>query len=90
LTEEGGLGLIDLQDVRFRPWPLGQRARARNFRHLFNSDPQSQGVRDFGFEPFVDLYLEALPRSDSYRRHLKPKIMAYDRAWENRRRNRST
>jgi tRNA A-37 threonylcarbamoyl transferase component Bud32 len=89
LTEAGSLGLIDLQDVHFRPWPLGQWARARNFRHLFNSDPQSQGVRDFGFEPFVDLYLEALPRSDNYRRRLKPKIMAYDRAWENRRRNRS-
>jgi len=87
LTEEGNLGLIDLQDVRFRPWPLGRQARARNFRPLFNSDPQSQGVRDFGFEPFVDLYLEALPRGDSYRRRLKPKIMTYDRAWESRRRN---
>ena len=87
LVDGDTLGLIDLQDVRFRPWPLRQGARARNFRHLFASDAQSREVRAFGFEPFVDRYLEALPRGDSYRRRLKPKIMAYDRSWERRHRS---
>ena len=77
LTSDGGFGLIDLQDVRFWPWPLARRTRARNFRHLFHSKGQSRGLRSFGFEPFVDLYLAALPRSESYRKHLKPRIMRY-------------
>ena len=87
LAEDGALGLIDLQDVRFWPWPLSQNARARNFRHLFASDPNSLEVRAFGYEPFVERYLQALPRGDSYKRRLKPKIMAYDRSWERKRRD---
>ena len=87
LLEDDNLGLIDLQDMRLRPWPLSQNARARNFRHLFASDPNSLEVRAFGFEPFVERYLQALPRGDSYKRRLKPKIMAYDRSWERGRRD---
>ena len=81
LGDDGECGLIDLQDLRLSPWPLGQTARARNFRHLFKSDPNSRGVQSYGFEPFVEHYLEALPRNDRYRRRLKAKIMRNHRSW---------
>lgn len=84
LCPDGSMGLIDVQDVRFRPWPLNRASRARNFRHLFNSDEQSLEVRAFGFGRFVDLYLDAVGGSQAYTERLKPKIMAYDRAWERR------
>lgn len=82
LDEAGDFGLIDLQDVRLWPWPLGPAARVRNFRHLFHSNPQSHGLRAFGYEPFVGLYLEALPRSGSYRRRLARRLLAQERPWE--------
>ena len=85
LRHNSRMGLIDIQDMRFWPFALPQHLRARNFRHLFNSDEHSQVMREFGFERFTDIYLQALPRSDSYRKRLKPKIMAYDRAWERKR-----
>jgi len=84
LKEDGGMGLIDIQDIRFWPWQLGRKTRARNFRHLYNSDYNSLVMREFGFERFVDLYLQELPRSEAYRRSLKPLIMEWDKAWERR------
>ncbi|WP_456379709.1 hypothetical protein [Thiolapillus sp.] len=84
LREDGGMGLIDIQDIRFWPWRLGKKTRARNFRHLYNSGCNSLAMRKFGFERFVDLYLQQLPRSESYRQSLKPLIMEWDRAWERR------
>ncbi|WP_457668448.1 hypothetical protein [Thiolapillus sp.] len=82
LRPDGSMGLIDVQDVRFWPWPLNTVSRARNFRHLFNSDSQSLEMRAFGFGRFVDLYLNAVGGSPSYKRRLKSKIMAYDNAWK--------
>lgn len=87
LRKDGSMGLIDIQDVRFWPWQLGKKTRARNFRHMYNSDYHSKVMRDFGFERFVNLYLEELPRSDSYRQSLKPLIMEWDRAWERKKQN---
>lgn len=84
LLEDGQLGLIDIQDVRFRPWPLSLGERARNFCHLYNSDLQSAALRAAGYEVFVDSYLQALPRGGDYRRRLKLKIMANEKAWERR------
>ena len=82
LRPDGSMGLIDVQDARFWPWPLNAVSRARNFRHLFNSDDQSLEMRAFGFERFVGLYLNAVDGSPSYKQRLKSKIMAYDNAWE--------
>ncbi len=82
LKPGGSMGLIDIQDVRFWPWALNRSLRARNFRHLYNSDEHSLAMREFGFERFVDLYLARLPRDEAYRNSLKPLIMAFDRAWE--------
>lgn len=82
LTEDGGMGLIDIQDIRFWPWRLGKKTRARNFRHLYNSGYNSLAMREFGFARFVDLYLQELPRSEAYRQSLKPLIMKWDKAWE--------
>ncbi len=84
LREDGSMGLIDIQDIRFWPWQLGKKTRARNFRHLYNSDGCSLAMREFGFERFVDLYLQELSRSEGYRQDLKPLIMGWDRAWERR------
>ncbi len=84
LRPNGSMGLIDVQDVRFWPWSLSTASRARNFRHLFNSDDQSQEIRVFGFRRFVDLYLDAVGGSQAYTERLKPKIMAYDNAWMRR------
>ncbi len=72
LMDDGGFGLIDVQDVRFRPWPLGAGLRARNFRHLFGSRDHSSGLRAFGWERFADLYLDALP--PARRRRLAPRL----------------
>ena len=82
LKPGGSMGLIDIQDVRFWPWALNRSLRARNFRHLYNSDEHSLAMREFGFERFVDLYLARLPRDEAYRNSLKPLIMAFDREWE--------
>jgi len=84
LRPDASMGLIDIQDMRFLPWPLPQSLRARNFRHLFNSDAQSLAMREFGFDRFVDLYLEVLPRDLRYRTKLKAKIMSFDNAWVRR------
>lgn len=80
--EDGSMGLIDIQDMRFWPWPLGKKARARNFRHIYNSSIYSRSMRDFGFENFADLYLQQLPRSEDYVRQLKPLIMQLNKSWE--------
>ncbi|WP_456373545.1 hypothetical protein [Thiolapillus sp.] len=85
LKSDGSMGLIDIQDLRFWPWALNRSLRARNFRHLYNSDEHSLAMREFGFERFVDLYLKQLPREESYRNSLKPLIMDFDRAWERKR-----
>jgi len=87
LRKDGSMGLIDIQDMRFWPWALAKPVRARNFRHLFNSDYHSQVMRDYGFDKFADLYLQELPRGDAYKQRLKPMIMAWDRAWERKKRN---
>ncbi len=86
LRPDGSMGLIDIQDMRFWPWALGKKLRARNFRHLFNSDYHSKVMRDFGFERFVDMYLQQLPRDESYKQALKPLIMEWDKAWERKKR----
>jgi hypothetical protein len=84
LRPDGSMGLLAIQDTRFWPWPLSMTSRARNFRHLFNSDDQSLEMRAFGFERFVDGYLEAVGGSAGYTQRLKRKIMAYDNAWKRR------
>ncbi|HEY9037241.1 MAG TPA: lipopolysaccharide kinase InaA family protein [Pseudomonadales bacterium] len=35
LGDNGELGLIDIADMRCRPWPLNRWQRARNFAHFF-------------------------------------------------------
>jgi hypothetical protein len=57
--ETDALGLIDVADMRFRPWPLGLLARARNFRHFLRYREDVDFLRSFGFERFLDVYLDA-------------------------------
>jgi len=56
---DGGLGLIDIADIRFRPWPLTSNERARNFRHLFRSADYSQPMLAYGYRNFMRDYLQA-------------------------------
>jgi tRNA A-37 threonylcarbamoyl transferase component Bud32 len=86
LRPDGSMGLIDIQDMRFWPWALTRKVRARNFRHLYNSDYHSKVMRDFGFERFADLYLEELPRDEGYKDSMRPLIMDWDKAWERKKR----
>lgn len=56
---DGELGLIDIADIRFRPWPLTSNERARNFRHLFRSPDYSQPLLEYGYQNFMRDYLQA-------------------------------
>lgn len=55
---DGRLGLIDIADMRFRPWPLISNARARNFRHLFRSTDYNQPMLEYGYRNFMRDYLQ--------------------------------
>jgi len=84
LRKDGSMGLIDIQDIRFWPWALGAKTRARNFRHLYNSDEHSLAMRDFGYQRFADLYLQEVSAGNRRRQQLRSLIMAGDLAWEDR------
>jgi tRNA A-37 threonylcarbamoyl transferase component Bud32 len=58
LLEDGGLGLIDVADMRFISRPLSAGERARNFRHLFRRREHHVFFERFGKQRFMGLYLE--------------------------------
>ncbi len=76
LLEDGSLGLIDVGDMRFKHRRLTQGERVRNFRHLYRSADHSGGLRDFGYEPFVALYLQALSDTGGEMPGLEQKLIA--------------
>jgi hypothetical protein len=51
-------GLIDIADMKIRPYPLGILARARNFRHFFRYREDVSALESFGFGRFLDVYFE--------------------------------
>ncbi len=77
LCEDGRLGLIDLQDVRFRRRPLNAGERARNIRHLFAGGRHGASLRRWGLEPFLELYLRALPWDEGRRRRLRQRLLRH-------------
>ncbi len=65
LLPDGGLGLIDVADMRFSPLPLRVDQRKRNFRHLLRNQNHRNIFVDFGLERFLRLYLEAAALSEA-------------------------
>jgi hypothetical protein len=59
LLPEGGLGLIDVADMRFSRSPLRVDQRKRNFRHLLRNSEHRKVFSEFGLERFLDLYSNA-------------------------------
>lgn len=55
--EQGGLGLIDVADLRFRRASLSVAERARNFRHLLRNTEHLQLLQGYGVERLVEDYL---------------------------------
>lgn len=60
LATKGGLGLIDLADMRVRRWPLGTAKRIRNLRHLLRYKEDRQFLA-----PVRDAFLHGYCRSAS-------------------------
>lgn len=57
--ESGEFGLIDIADMRIRRRSLGMPARARNFRHFLRYPEDVHALAAFGFDRFLESYLEA-------------------------------
>ncbi len=51
-------GLIDVSETRFFHQPLRPMLRARNFKPLLKYEQDINAMRSFGFDRFLDLYLE--------------------------------
>jgi RIO-like serine/threonine protein kinase len=56
-TPDGGYGLIDFLDIRFKRAPLGRLLVRRNFRHL-QSYLQRRKVQGFPWEELLAAYEE--------------------------------
>lgn len=57
LPDGKNFGLIDVADMSIRFGPLGNRLRARNFRHILRCKEDAGALARFGFRNFVDCYL---------------------------------
>ncbi|MCZ6834922.1 MAG: toluene tolerance protein [Planctomycetota bacterium] len=55
---EGGLGLIDVSETRFRRGKLGPRLRARNLKHMLRYQEDIQAMQAFGLDRFLARYIE--------------------------------
>ncbi len=76
LLPSGGLGLIDVADLRFRRRPLGVVLRARNFQHLLRYEIDAESVRAFGLQRFLDIYRHAAELSPSAEARLGKRLGA--------------
>ncbi len=59
VTDGGGFGLIDIQEVRFPRLPMGLWKRIRNFKPIFHYREDRQAIFDYGVEKFAEQYLRA-------------------------------
>lgn len=58
LTADGGFGLIDFLDIRFKGRPLGRMLIKRNFQHLHNYLLRRK-VKNFPWDELTNAYTEA-------------------------------
>ncbi len=59
LLPDGGLGLIDVADMRFQCHSLSAGQRRRNFAHMLRRQEHREIFVRFGLERFIDRYLQA-------------------------------
>lgn len=76
---DGELALIDVGDMRFRPWSLSRNARARNFRHLFRSADYNQPMYTYGYQKFMQIYLQAVNMPPGQLEKLKAALLEQGR-----------
>ncbi len=79
---DADLGLIDIGDMRFSPWPLTVKARARNFRHLFRSADYSQPMFAYGYQNFARDYLKAVCMQPDKLQKLQAALHAQGTNWQ--------
>ena len=56
VLENGDFGLIDIADMKLRPWPLGLYKRSRNFRHLLHDPRDREILSGYGYARFLGEY----------------------------------
>ena len=78
---DGGLGLIDIADIRFRPWALTLNERARNFRHLFRSADYNQPMLEYGYRNFMRDYLQAADMQRGQLEKMTRALMQQGKSW---------
>jgi len=54
----GEFGLIDVSELRISPSSLSVRKRVRNFKPIFRYKEDRAAILDFGFDLFLDSYIE--------------------------------
>lgn len=59
LLPDGGMGLIDVSEMRVHPRALGLIKRARNFKHIFRLRVDRERIAVLGVERFFEVYLDA-------------------------------
>lgn len=78
---DGGLGLIDIADIRFRPWSLTSHERARNFRHLFRGTDYSLPMLKYGYQNFMQDYLQVADMRPRQLENLTRALMRQGQNW---------
>jgi hypothetical protein len=61
---DGGFGLIDVSEARFRRGPIPPRLRARNFKHMLRYPEDVAALTGYGLARFVRTYLERAALAD--------------------------
>jgi hypothetical protein len=75
-TPEGGLGLIDIADMRFQRRSLNLWQRRRNFAHLFRYRDDMQHLLAAGKETAIDAYLVASELPKRKQQTLRAQLLA--------------
>lgn len=79
--EGGGMGLIDIGDMRFHRGKLTLDERNRNFRHLFRRAEYKAALLQFGYAAFIDCYLRSARLSKMDADKLKLLLMKNEQRW---------
>ncbi len=77
VTPDGDrLGLIDMADLTIFPWSLWPLQRTGNFRHMLRYREDRTALQAFGWERFVDAYLEAAGLTDARAAVVRRRLLA--------------
>ncbi len=79
---DGQFGLIDIADMRFFPWALTLNTRVRNFRHLFRSADYAAAMTAYGYQRFVQDYLNAVHMPPTKLSRLKRALLEQSKNWQ--------